>query len=1285
MSDIIKGKKLSDSDTIKFNELRNSSSADRAFIPGIVKDEANVKIPIGSFVSDSWKQWSENHNSTSEYPDIASAIYIGPNNEISGSGHAYVVGENNKVVATTNEMSDSRGGSYVFGMDNYVNDGFVIGNQVTALEGSKVFGRDVSANNCSTVIGYNASAANGSLILSTPSVNSFKKIATDGSLILSMGYRSNTSAIAKDGSILIGSENNRATGGSVLIGKHNTAELGSLVIGINSSGSLGSTVIGSNASADGGIAIGKYGENSNGNTYAAPGGIAIGNYASAINGALSVSIDDKSVYSYAGAIAIGMNCSAYGGSIAMNCGSSDSNNEANANLGGIIIRAGSTCPSSACFGGVVLGDGGSAAYGAGVIGSENNARYGSYAFGVKNNVSYGSFSFGFRNIIERSATNFGEDNSAYNSIVFGKNNETRCEPYLIKKSLAESAVSAWDDGGVHPNISKTTFGLNYILPTKNVLIGFNNSAKNTRNAYLIGNNNYTETTIEDLELDCDPNSTATKGQDNDGFTLAFGLANSAIRNYDIAIGKETLASGGENIVIGTPYTALNNIQYHIPREDDDENFINVTSYLPAKYIPTKSIGYKNLNIRSNIDGISNIAFESILSGFELSSYNSNNTNIGAIHNTLIQSEVNIKNITGTGNLFVRNKFYNCSNGSFDNISGSIVVDANNESINFIDNNFDKTNLISITNNGSSLMFDYNNFNGCAGIKINANNFHNNNIIGGCNTTTITFSGDQVSDNYLFNSVGAANCNLDLICNNITSNTFKNLNCNKKIISKYGIHFNEIVNTRLEGNTNINTQDFLSNIIKNSVLNKNISAREINYNIIYGTNLQNDIILKNGYLVRNILTNNESTDSLSNYNYITDNIINNNRLIVLGPVTEENEITNATFTNNILLNNNCSANRKNEFDAQLISFSGISHASFNIITNSRVSAYLNEENEPEETVFNDNLILNSIVNCELFGANDASAANFTNNYAFNSYIESNYENKNKSEAFKNNPVQNNVIFNYSALNTNGSLAFCDGFGGGTNNVSPILSNCNAVISLGQNQIEDSVETSVYGYDNKIVSAERLYILGQHNNISADVNRDNLIAGSNNNISGDIADTIDRNTILGNGNTLSGQFVDCNILGDCNELNNETQTVFENDTLIGLHNKVEFGSNSTLIGQHNIANGYNGIAIGEGLSTTNSQVVVGRFNEVLPGTDDRTGQDVTSGALFIVGNGSHTGDDFDNPTRSNAMVVSADGTVSAKTYKADPNSKLGKLFEFLNDSTISTTGKLTWDGNIWSFAQ
>ena len=216
--------------------------------------------------------------------------------------------------------------------------------------------------------------------------------------------------------------------------------------------------------------------------------------------------------------------------------------------------------------------------------------------------------------------------------------------------------------------------------------------------------------------------------------------------------------------------------------------------------------------------------------------------------------------------------------------------------------------------------------------------------------------------------------------------------------------------------------------------------------------------------------------------------------------------------------------------------------------------------------------------------------------------------------------------------------------------------------------------------------RNFILGYHNDIKVhNFITDNIIIGNNNKTvyeSDDYSDQLYRNKIIGNNNSASNQYADCNILGDNNELNNDSEIVFENDTIIGMHNKVEFGSNSTLIGHHNIVSGYNSVLIGEGLSATNSQVVVGRFNEVLPGTDDRNGHDVTDGALFIVGNGSHTGDDFDNPNRSNAMVVSADGTVSAKTYKADPDTPLGKLFDFLTNATLDTDGNLHWNGENWS---
>ena len=241
----------------------------------------------------------------------------------------------------------------------------------------------------------------------------------------------------------------------------------------------------------------------------------------------------------------------------------------------------------------------------------------------------------------------------------------------------------------------------------------------------------------------------------------------------------------------------------------------------------------------------------------------------------------------------------------------------------------------------------------------------------------------------------------------------------------------------------------------------------------------------------------------------------------------------------------------------------------------------------------------------------------------------------------------------------------------------------VILGSNNTVSSNAVSGETDYENLNTIARNVYI-GFNNDIL--INKlvtDNYVIGNNN----DVLDgkNLYRNKIIGLDNTINSNFSDCNVIGGHNQLVNNTEGIFENNTILGMYNLVKFGSNSTLIGHHNIADGYNGVAIGEGLSATNSQVVIGRFNEALPGTDDRDGFDVTAGALFIVGNGHHddTNNDFANPTRSNAMVVSADGTVSARTYKADPDTPLGKLFDFLTTATLGN-GSLTWNGTTWSIS-
>lgn len=83
-------------------------------------------------------------------------------------------------------------------------------------------------------------------------------------------------------------------------------------------------------------------------------------------------------------------------------------------------------------------------------------------------------------------------------------------------------------------------GLRNIFGT---VIGKENSALHY-NSIIIGNNNFTQSAIPfNREYYPIPVS------DDDGYTIAIGMANSAIRNYDMAIGYCSLASGGENLAL----------------------------------------------------------------------------------------------------------------------------------------------------------------------------------------------------------------------------------------------------------------------------------------------------------------------------------------------------------------------------------------------------------------------------------------------------------------------------------------------------------------------------------------------------------------------------------------------------------------------------------------------------------------------------------------------------------------------------------------------------------------
>ena len=220
---------------------------------------------------------------------------------------------------------------------------------------------------------------------------------------------------------------------------------------------------------------------------------------------------------------------------------------------------------------------------------------------------------------------------------------------------------------------------------------------------------------------------------------------------------------------------------------------------------------------------------------------------------------------------------------------------------------------------------------------------------------------------------------------------------------------------------------------------------------------------------------------------------------------------------------------------------------------------------------------------------------------------------------------------------------------------------------------------------------VHIFGSQNYILNDksvssYNNRNTIIGCQNKINGT---WIGDNTIIGGQNiigtdstTWSGSqkwITECNIFGSDNKIysNVNAFTVIGKSNIVsdsiqwtntydaigngfvqGNNNNASNGSNIVVMGNGNIATGHNSVAIGCQLISSKWQTVIGKYNLPITGPDRLASQNPQdpSKALFIIGNGYSTKDNYDWQdiqyiTRSNAMVVYADGTVKAKSFGSD----------------------------------
>ena len=301
--------------------------------------------------------------------------------------------------------------------------------------------------------------------------------------------------------------------------------------------------------------------------------------------------------------------------------------------------------------------------------SEDNESEGKGIYiGEENIVSENSIAIGNENeILKSDGITIGNDNingeadSYSNSIILGSNN------------TAKSNVSE--------NIFKDE---ELTAKPYNFIVGFANSAKN-KNSYALGSYNIVGTETETI---------ASAEDNNNGFAFAYGYANTATRNYDMAIGYRSFASGGENLSFGhSNVKGYKNIAFNNSNITGADNFLYKTTF-PI----TNNIGYysHNFAINTNLNSNDELnAHQNILFNIDITNLNSAayfERNIITYGTFYIDCDVVTNNrLLGSNNLYISGHDF-----SRNDISNSLVT--TNKIYLFTDNDISKNSHVDIKSN-----------------------------------------------------------------------------------------------------------------------------------------------------------------------------------------------------------------------------------------------------------------------------------------------------------------------------------------------------------------------------------------------------------------------------------------------------------------------------------------------------------------------------------------------------------------------------------------------------------
>lgn len=797
---------------------------------------------------------------------------------------------------------------------------------------------------------------------------------------------------------------------------------------------------------------------------------------------------------------------------------------------------------------------------------------GSLVMGYNNMSDGGNYIIGHRNDAGGTIANSGTTAEVrpYNqAVILGNNNYVRnYKPYLYAQKAVFSGHKLFSayistDGykssrgnGSYMGQDESTIR-NFIVGDYNRVTGYN--------AFVFGIGNNAGVPSYDYNSS---NSTISGDKDDDGFTFTFGMHSHAVRNYDIAIGLGTTASGGENIAIGTK--------------------ASYESYQPYY---TVAKGYKNIAYHSYIEGILNVGFASDVP----LTFDKNNESVY------------------TNNIFntVKNNYWNYSTLNFHDNRLDCVTGSNLG----VQYNFNRNKLTYITNStigvsGSYGHFAYNDLFMCDyGTTISAQYASKNTIR--C-LSGAKFYGTNIHDNIFYN-LGV-------------QTYISAFNINQNIIFDEGV--NSGGNTTIQ--INLSATNFDKNYVFNSELLGSAMGAGFNHNLIMYSKISAD------------------TNALSNgisYGYDT---IGHSVLVgtnVKGQVTE-------TFS--------FAASDTRSTDASAVTNAVLARVSK--ITNFGDN---NIQNSYESQVFGEDNIVSSVGNSFIAGRKNLVQG------PRNGYVVNN-----------SNVTNNNVVFGDANAISNSDNAADEKF---TNSI--ILGKANGIYKNCSDSKYYITDNTIIGSINGLykiptTAIDNVLTKGMYNWVEASAKfpYQNIIHKTNesfiasgkylvNVYGGNESYNNARNLIMGSHSVISNNINDSTLIGSFNAAYNSATDVWSNNYVMGSFNLAANGSNQIVLGNSNIASGHNAMPIGEGLIANTSQTVFGRYNEVLDGTNGLSADDIDSksGALLIVGNGRHILDKSDTASieRSNAMVVSANGTVSATRFATSGIADLeAKILELEN---------------------